>query len=192
MNGNYLTNAGIFLVDFVFGLYILAVLLRFLLQFVRADFYNPLAQAIVTITNPPLKPLRRVIPALRSLDTSSLVLMFGLQMISSFLIFLLLGISPNILGLIVTAVGELLEKTVYVFMFAIFIQVVASWLAPATHNPVLGIVNSLTAPIMRPARKLIPPMGGLDLSPMVAIVGLTLCLMLLVQPVKDIGRSLIM
>lgn len=192
MNGNYLSNAGIFLVDFVFGLYILAVVLRFLLQYVRADFYNPLAQAIVTITNPPLKPLRRIVPAIRSLDTSSLVLMLGLQMICSLLIYLLLGVSPNIVGLLVTAIGELLQKIVYVFMFAIFIQVVVSWIAPSTYNPVLGIVDSLTTPIMRPARKLIPPMGGLDLSPMVAIVGLTLCLMLLVQPVKDIGRSLIM
>ncbi len=191
MNGNYLSNAGIFLVDFVFGLYILAVVLRFLLQFVRADFYNPLAQAIVTITNPPLRPLRRIIPALGSMDTSSLVLMLVLQMICSLLIFLLMGVSPNIVGLAITALGELLEKIVYVFMFAIFIQVVISWIAPSTYNPVLGIIDSLTTPIMRPARKLIQPIGGLDLSPMVAIVGLTLCLMLVVQPVKDIGRSLI-
>ena len=192
MNGNYLSNAGIFLVDFVFGLYILAVILRFLLQFVRADFYNPLAQAIVTITNPPLRPLRRIIPALGSWDTSSLVLMLVLQMISSLLIFILLGVSPNIVGLVITALGELLEKIVYIFMFGIFIQVVISWVAPSTYNPVLSIIDSLTTPIMRPARKLVPPMGGLDLSPMVAIVGLTLCLMLIVQPVKDIGRSLIM
>ena len=192
MNGNYFSNAGIFLVDFVFGLYILAVVLRFLLQFVRADFYNPLAQAIVNITNPPLRPLRRIIPALGSLDTSSLVLMLVLQMISSLLIFLLGGISPNFVGLVITALGELFGKIVYIFMFAIFIQVVISWIAPSTYNPILGIIDSLTTPIMRPARKLIPPMGGLDLSPMVAIVGLTLALMLLVQPVKDIGRSLVM
>ena len=191
MNENYLSNAGVFLVDFVFGLYILAVVLRFLLQIVRADFYNPLAQAIVTITNPPLRPLRRVIPALGTLDTSSLVLMLVLQMVSTLLVCLLTGFAPNLVGLLITAIGELAEKAVYVFMFAIFIQVVASWFAPGTNNPVLSVIDSLTRPIMRPARRLIPPMGGLDLSPMIAIVGLTLCLMLLVQPIKDIGRALI-
>lgn len=190
MSGNYLSNAGVFLVDFIFGLYILAVVLRFLLQLVRADFYNPIAQAIVTITNPALRFLRRVIPAVGSLDTSSLVLMLALQIVSTLLISLILGFFPNIAGLLVTAVGELLSKVFYIFMFAIFIQVIVSWIAPGAYNPILSIVESLTAPIMRPARRLIPPLGGLDLSPMVAIVGLTLGLMLVVQPIKDIGRML--
>ena len=190
MNGNYLSNAGVFLVDFIFGLYILAVILRFLLQFVRADFYNPLAQAIVTITNPPLRPLRRVIPAVRSVDTASLILILILQMVASLLIFLMHGFSVNPLGLVVIAIGEILAKVVYVFIFAIFIQVIASWIAPGTYNPILALVDSLTAPLMRPARRLMPPMGGLDLSPMIAIVVLYLTLMLVVQPIKDLGRVL--
>ena len=190
MNGNYLSNAGIFLVDFIFGLYILAVILRFLLQYVRADFYNPLAQAIVTVTNPPLRPMRKYIPAIRSIDTSSLVLMLALQMIASLLVFLMQGFSVNPLALAVIACGELLAKIVYVFIFAIFIQVIASWIAPGTYNPVLALIDSLTGPLMRPMRRLIPPMGGLDLSPMVAILVLYLTLMLGVQPVKDLGRVL--
>ena len=190
MSGNYLSNAGIFLVDFIFGLYILAVILRFLLQYVRADFYNPLAQAIVSITNPPLRPMRKYIPPLRSIDTSSLVLMLVLQMLASLLIFLMQGFGVNPLGLMVIAVGELLAKIVYVFIFAIFIQVIASWIAPGTYNPVLALIDSLTTPLMRPVRRFIPPMGGLDLSPMVAIMLLYLSLMLLVQPIKDLGRVL--
>lgn len=190
MSGNYLSNAGIFLVDFIFGLYILAVVLRFLLQYVRADFYNPLAQAIVTITNPPLRPMRKYIPAVGGLDTSSLILMLVLQMIASLLIFLMQGFSVNPLGLFVIACGELLAKIVYVFLFGIFIQVIASWIAPGTYNPVLALIDSLTSPLMRPIRRLIPPMGGLDLSPMAAILMLYLTLMLVVQPVKDLGRVL--
>ena len=190
MSGNYLSNAGIFLVDFIFGLYILAVILRFLLQYVRADFYNPLAQAIVTITNPPLRPMRKYIPAVGGLDTSSLILMLVLQMIASLLIFLMQGFSVNPLGLLVIACGEILAKIVYVFLFAIFIQVIASWIAPGTYNPVLALLDSLTNPLMRPIRRLIPPMGGLDLSPMAAILVLYLTLMLVVQPIKDIGRVL--
>ena len=190
MTGNYLANAGVFIIDFVFGLYILAVILRFLLQLVRADFYNPLAQAIVTITNPPLRPLRRAIPAIGSIDTASIVLMVVLQVIASLLIFLIQGYSANAIGLLVIAIGELAGKVVYVFIFAIFIQVIASWVAPGSYNPVLALVDSLIAPIMRPLRRLIPPLGGLDLSPMVAILFLYLSLMLIVQPIKDIGRAL--
>ena len=190
MTGNYLANAGVFIIDFVFGLYILTVILRFLLQLVRADFYNPLAQAIVTITNPPLRPLRRAIPAIKSIDTASIILMVVLQVIASLLIFLIQGYSANLIGLLVIAIGELAGKVVYVFIFAIFIQVIASWVAPGSYNPVLALVDSLTAPIMRPLRRLIPPLGGLDLSPMVAILFLYLSLMLIVQPIKDIGRAL--
>lgn len=190
MSGNYFANAGVFLIDFVFGLYILAVVLRFLLQLVRADFYNPLAQAIVTITNPPLRPLRRAIPAIKSIDTASIILMIALQVISSLLIFLIQGFSVNPAGLLVIALGELCSKVVYVFIFGIFIQVIASWIAPGTYNPVLALVDSLTAPIMRPIRRVVPPLGGLDLSPMVAILFLYLSLMLIVQPIKDMGRIL--
>ena len=190
MSGNYFANAGVFLIDFVFGLYILAVVLRFLLQLVRADFYNPLAQAIVTITNPPLRPLRRAIPAIKSIDRASIILMIALQVISSLLIFLIQGFSVNPAGLLVIALGELCSKVVYVFIFGIFIQVIASWIAPGTYNPVLAVVDSLTAPIMRPIRRVVPPLGGLDLSPMVAILFLYLSLMLIVQPIKDMGRIL--
>ncbi|MEM7466958.1 MAG: YggT family protein [Pseudomonadota bacterium] len=190
MGGNYLSNAGVFLIEFIFGLYILAVMLRFLLQFIRADFYNPLAQAIVTVTNPPLRPLRRIIPAFRTIDTSSLVLMLALQIIATLLILLLRGLAPNPIGVLVMAIGELAGKAVYILLFSIFIQVIASWIAPGNYNPVLTLLDSITAPLMRPARRLIPPIGGLDLSPMAAVLVLYLALMLIVQPIKDMGLML--
>jgi YggT family protein len=192
MNGSsYLANAGIFLVDTVFGIYLIAVMLRFFLQWVRADFYNPLCKAIVTVTNPPLRILRRYVPPIRRIDTSSILLMVILQLTSSYLVILLLGLAPSASGLVVGTIAELLSKSIYLFLFAIFIQIVASWIAPGSYSPILDVIDSLTAPLMRPARNLLPPMGGIDLSPMLVIVGLTLALMLIVAPLRDFGHTLL-
>jgi YggT family protein len=190
MGGGYITNAGVFIVDIVLGLYTFAVLLRFVLQLVRADFYNPLCQAIVTITNPPLKPLRRYIPSFAGIDTSSVLLLLMLQMLNTLLVMLMLGLGFGVAGLVVSAVAELVSKTIYLFLFAIFIQVIVSWIAPGSYNPILALLDSLTNPLLRPARRLIPPVGGLDLSPMAAIIVLYLALMLIAAPLRDFGRML--
>ncbi len=190
MGGGYFVNAGVFLVETLFGLYIFAVMLRFILQVVRADFYNPLSQAIVTVTNPALRPLRRYIPAYRNLDTASIVLMVGLQLICTTLVALLVGIGLSPPGLLVMAVAGLLEKSVYLFIFAVIVRIVLSWVAPGTYNPVIGMIDSITDPLLRPARRILPPFGGaLDLSPMLVIIGLYLALMLVVAPLRDLGRA---
>lgn len=188
--GGYFTNAGVFLINALFGIYILAVLLRFLFQLVRADFYNPLCQAIVTVTNPPLRPMRRYIPAIRGIDTASVVLLIALQMLNTWLIASMLGGSPAPGGLFVVSVAELLSKTVWTFIIAVFIQVILSWVAPGSYNPVISVIYSLTEPVMRPARRLLPPLGGLDLSPFIVIIALNLVLMLMVAPIRDIGMQL--
>jgi YggT family protein len=189
--GAYFSNAGVFLINAAFGLYIFAVLLRFLFQLVRADFYNPLCQAIVTVTNPPLRAMRRYIPALGGLDTSSIVLLLALQMINTWLVAAILGASPSLPGLIVVALAELLSKTVWTFMGAIIIQVVLSWVAAGSYNPVIAIIYSLTDPLLRPARRMIPPLGGLDLSPMFVIIALNVVLLVGVAPIRDLGYRLL-
>ena len=191
MGGSYFSNAGVFLIDVIFGLYIFAVLLRFLLQLVRADFYNPLCQAIVTVTNPPLRPMRRVIPAVAGIDSASVILLLGLQMINTGLVALMVGADPAIVGLVVVAAAELLGKVIWTFIGAIIIQVILSWVAQGNYNPIITVIYALTDPLLGPARRLIPPLGGLDLSPMVVIIGLQLALMLAVQPLRDLGFSLL-
>ncbi len=190
-SGGYFSNAGVFLIDVVFGLYIFAVLLRFLFQLVRADFYNPLCQAIVTVTNPPLRQLRRYIPSLGGLDTASIVLLVVLQMLNTFLVALVLGLEPGVAGLLVIAIAELLGKTLWTFVGAIIVQVVLSWVAPGTYNPLTSVVHSLTEPLLGPARRAIPPLGPLDLSPLVVLVGLQLAQILLVAPLRDAGAALL-
>ncbi|MBI4694241.1 MAG: YggT family protein [Gammaproteobacteria bacterium] len=191
MSGGYLSNALVFLLNTVFGLYIGAVMLRLILQLVRADFYNPLCQAIVKVTNPLVRPLRRYIPAVGRIDSSSVLLLVVLQIINTCLLMLLVGHSIRPPGLLVLAIAELLSKGIYLYIFGIFIAVVASWIAPGTYNPVLGVVESVIAPLLRPVRRRLPTLGGLDLSPLVVLLGLQLVLILVVAPLKDLGVALI-
>jgi YggT family protein len=191
MGSGYFSNAGVFLIDSLFGLYICAVLLRLLFQVVRADFYNPLCQAIVTVTNPVLRPLRRYIPALASIDTASVLLILSLQLLNTFLVALVVGVSPNLAGLLVVAVAEVASKTVWIFMAAVIAQIVLSWVAPGGYNPVIGVIQALSEPMLRPARRLLPPLGGLDFSAMVVVIVLNLLLMLVVAPLRDVGYSLL-
>ena len=179
MNSGYLANPLEFLVTTLFSLYILAVMLRFLLGAVRADFYNPVSQFLVRITNPLLLPMRKVIPSLGRYDTSALLLMLLLQFISLGLVVLIRGISVSVVTLLIVAVGELLMLAINVFMFAIIIQVILSWVNPGSYNPVTALLYSITSPIMRPLQRLIPPISGIDLSPLVAIIGLQVLRMLL-------------
>jgi len=170
---DYFTNAGLFLLDVIFGLYIYAVLLRFLLQQVRADFYNPIAHFLVVITNPPLKPLRRVIPGLYGLDLASIVLLLLLEFVFQSLLINLFG-QPWSVGLIlVKSVFHLVLSTLNVYLFGILVLVILSWINPYP-NAVSQLLGRLTDPVLRPARRWIPPFSGIDLSPMAVMVVIVL------------------
>ena len=172
-------TALVFLVQTLFGFYILAVMLRFLLQCVRADFYNPLVQFLVRITNPPLLPLRRIIPGYRGLDLASVVLAFALQLVEVLLVTLLLGQAPGIGGLLLLTVMELLKLLINIYLWGIIIQVVLSWINPDPRHPAARVLVQLTAPLLRPARRMLPPISGVDLSPMLVVVALIFISLLL-------------
>lgn len=186
--GSPLTDAGVFLIGTLFQLYILAVLLRFLFQATRADFYNPFSQALVVITNPTLVPLRRLIPGLYGTDFAAIVLMMILACLKNYLLTLITGRSRGLGSLLICSMAELVELTIYVFIVTIFIRVILSWLAPyGRHNPVGGLLISLSEPLLRPARRLIPPISGLDLSPIAVFIVLYLMLILFVRQLKIYG-----
>lgn len=178
MSSSYLTNPLEFLISTLFSLYILAVMLRFILGAVRADFYNPVSQFLVRITNPLLVPMRRIIPSFRQYDTSALLLMLLLQLISLLIVVLLRGASVSFITLLLAAIGELVVLAFNVFIFAIVIQVIISWINPGTYNPVNALLYSITRPVMGPIQRLIPPVSGMDLSPLVALIGLQVMKML--------------
>jgi YggT family protein len=188
--GGYFGNAAVFLIQTVFGLYILAVLLRFLLQWVHADFYNPVSQFLVKMTTPLLRPLRRVIPGFGGIDVASVVLMLVLQIIELALVALLLNQPMSVSGLLVLAVAALLGLLFKVFLFSILIQVILSWVRPGDHSPVSLLLYQLNEPLLAPARRIIPAFSGLDLSPILVLVLLQLSLMIIVAPLQDFGGML--
>lgn len=177
----YLLNPFEFLIRTLFGFYILLVMLRFLLQWVRADFYNPVSQFLVKLTNPPLKLLRRFIPGWGGVDVASIVLMLLLQMLLLALVKLLYGQGFDPVWLVLRSFVELLNLLFNVFIFSILIQAVLSWVNPGTYNPISATLYTLNAPLLNPIRRLIPPVSGFDLSPLVATVGLIFLRMLVIQ-----------
>ncbi|MEB4592493.1 YggT family protein [Candidatus Thiothrix sp. Deng01] len=174
-----LQNVGVFLVETLFSLYIGAVLIRFLLAWSRANFYNPLSQFLVKITNPLLAPLRRLIPAIGKLDTAAIVLALSLMIIKVFLLLGLQGSGANPPVVLIYSVVELLKMVINIYIFALIIQAVLSWVGNSYGNPMADILNSLTDPILRPIRNIVPTIGMIDLSPMVAILLLYVALILL-------------
>ena len=133
--GNYLINAGVYLINILFSLYILAVMLRFLLQTIRADFYNPICQFLVSVTNPALKPLRRWIPGYLGVDWPSILLMILLQLLEVCLIALLVsGQIPATISLPVVIASKLLKLLIYTYIVIIVIQAIISWIQPGTHT----------------------------------------------------------
>ena len=165
-----LNDAANFIIKTLGSLYLLIVLLRFILQLVRANFYNPLCQFIVKATQPLLKPLRRVIPSMFGLDMSSLVLALILQMLLIAVILLLKGSMVNWLFLLPWALIALFSLFLNIIFYAMIISVILSWVAPGSHNPGAELVAQITEPVLAPFRRIIPNLGGLDISPIFAFI----------------------
>ena len=190
MDSTYLTNPLVFLVEVIFGLYLLIVLLRFLLQLVKADFYNPISQFIVKATSPALKPLRKVIPGFGGIDVASLVLAWIVATLKIFVIQLITAKSGLFLLALLLAIPAIVDLFFNIFLFSILIMVILSWVSPGGYNPAIGLLYSLTDPVMKPFRKIIPPMGGLDLSPMIVMVVIVLLQMLLIPPLQHMAVAM--
>jgi len=189
LDSSYLTNPAVFLVQVVFGLYVLVVVLRFLLQLLRADFYNPVSQLVVKLTTPVVRPLRRVIPGVWGLDLSSLLVAWVLTAIELSLMAALLDVDFHPLAPIAWAIAELVALVLNIFLFAIVVQAILSWVSTGRHSPAGAVLDSLTAPVLRPLRRVIPAVSTLDLTPMVAAVGLVLLKMLVLPPLDALTRN---
>lgn len=159
-----------FIVKTLAQLYLLLLLLRFWLPWLRADFRNPIAQGILRFTSPIIVPLRRFLPSVNRLDTATILVAFVIQFLTLLLLVAIYGWSVGPLPVAITAVIELVILSLNLFFFAILIRVILSWVAPNNYNPVTALLNSLSEPILRPFRRLIPPIGGFDISPIFAII----------------------
>jgi len=168
-----------FLISTVFSLYIAVVVIRLLLGLARADFYNPISQQLVKLTNPPLVILRRFIPSIGKVDTSAIVLAYGLMFVKVSLLYLVARGAVMFPESILIAFGEFLRIIVMVYIIALIVQAIISWVGSAHGNPVAPLVHSLVNPIVRPIQKIVPTIGMIDLSPMVAILGLQVILIVI-------------
>jgi YggT family protein len=186
-----LSQAALLLINTIGSLVLLVIIMRFLLQLVRADFYNPLSQMIVKFTNPLLLPLRRIIPGFGGLDVASLVLAIIAQYLLITLLLVVMTGSFNLpwiamIGWSVVGLASIIFGAYGLYFWALVITVVASWVAPNSYNPILILANQILEPVMRPIKKIMPDMGGLDLSPLIFFLALNLFSMLLLKPAAAI------
>ncbi|HZW58808.1 MAG TPA: YggT family protein [Woeseiaceae bacterium] len=156
-------------------LFLLVVLLRFWLPWLRADFRNPVSQAVLRLTAPLIVPLRRFLPALGRLDTATVLVLFVLQYLVVIVLLALVGRMADPLFIAIVTVLELAILSLNLFLFAILIMVILSWIAPHTYNPASAFVAGIAEPVLRPFRRLVPPLGGFDISPIFAIILLKAC-----------------
>jgi len=166
-------DALIFIVDSLLTLAVYAFLLRLLLQLSRADFRNPIAQAVLRLTSWLVLPLRRLLPPLGRLDTASLVAVLLAQVAATAVVFVMLtGVAMPLGPLLFSAARDLVVATIQLYTVAIVVYALLSFIAPGTYSPAVGLLSSLCNPLLEPVRRVLPPLGGLDFSPLVLILAL--------------------
>jgi YggT family protein len=165
-----MTQAIYFIVKTLVQLYLLLLLLRFWLPVLRADFRNPIAQGILRITSPLVIPVRRFISPIGRLDTSTILVAFALEFLLVLVLLALRGLNVGTLPIAITAVLELAIQSLNLFFFVILIKVVLSWVAPQNYNPIIALLNTMAEPVLSPFRRIVPVIGGFDISPIIAIV----------------------
>ena len=169
-----IAGAGIFVISTLIGLFVLLLMLRFLLRLAKADYYNPISQGIVTVTNPVVKPVSLAIPSIGRFDLPTLLVAVIVQFVGLMVTMAMYGYVFFSLLYLGWAIVGIVSLVLNIYFFALIIVVIASWIAPNSGHPVLTLAMQITEPLCRPARNLIPPMGGLDLSVMFVIMGLIL------------------
>lgn len=181
---NALQEIAVFLISTLFQLYIVVVMLRILLGWAKADFYNPISQFIVNLTNPVLLPIRRFIPSLGKIDTAAVVLALSLMVVKLLLLALLgdkayPGFGLLIVFIFFVAILDLIKLTIWIFIFSLIVEAVISWLGNSYNNPVASITFSLNQPLLKPLRRFNLSVGMVDLTPLAAILLLQVLLILI-------------
>jgi YggT family protein len=183
-----LTEIISYLLQTFLSLYLFVMLLRFLMQLARADFYNPISQFIIKVTNPLVLPLRKIIPGYAGVDLSSLLLALLIQMLLVFVLVLLSGggiVNPLIL--LLAGIIGLVALILNFYFFAIIAMIIFSFVAPGSTHPAIYLIYQITEPVLAPFRKLIPSMGGFDFSPILVFILIRVLEILLVHSANALG-----
>ena len=175
---NSLDNVAIFLVKTVFDLYLFVLMVRLILAYAQANYFNPLVSFIIKMTQPLVAPLRRVVPNYRRIEFSTLILIIVFELIKISLLFLLTQGMPSLFMLLAVSLLETIKLLLQTFFYAILLQALMSWFQPG-ETPATQVLRLLTAPVLNPLRRVLPVVHGFDLAPIPALILLQLCIILL-------------
>lgn len=184
---NPMQNAELFLINVCFDLFLILLSVRVILCWVRADYFNPISQFVVKFTQPVINPLRRILPTYANIEFSSIVLIIVLDSFKFFLLgSIAIGLPRNLIGIILLSLADTIKLFLNTFFFAILLQAILSWIQQG-YSPVAQLLYQITSPIMRPIQRIVPPVGGFDISPIPALILLQLIIILLVNPLMTLG-----
>ncbi|MDF3920261.1 YggT family protein [Salinicola sp. LHM] len=173
--GSNLGSAGLMLVNTLVNIYLFVLMLRFLLQFSQADYYNPMSQGIVKATQPVVAPVQRILRPVGRIDIATLFVGFLLKVIVIIAVFQIAGFGmPPLQGLLLAGIAGVLNAILKIYFFALIIMIILSWVAPRANHPGALLVMQIVEPIMAPVRRVIPPLGMIDLSPIVVFIAINL------------------
>lgn len=185
-----LNRALVFFIQTVFDFFIYVFVLRLLFQVARCDYYNPVIQIIVKITDPIVKPLRRIVPSLGAIDTSTLLIALILSCAENIVFVWLAGMPFNVLGIFIWSLGSVLGAIINVYFFSIIVQALMSWFV-SQPTPIFSLLQTLNEPVLGRIRRALPGVNGLDISPLVALIGLQLINIILIGPLTQAGMSML-
>ncbi len=187
----YIQNALSFTIETILGFYLIVSILRFLFQLLRADPRNPLCQLVIRATHLPLQILGRFLPGLFGIDLAAIALILLTAFVKTMLLLSVSGFPTHPAGALVLALGESINILTWILIITILASAILSWVAPMSQHPAAWLVSSMSEPILRPFRQLIPAISGIDLTPILALLVLNLIQSLVVHPLTDLGRSLL-
>ncbi|WHZ19284.1 MAG: YggT family protein [Rhodanobacteraceae bacterium] len=188
---SYLANALSLLIEFAFGCAVTLFVFRLLAEAVRADFYNPICQFLYRATNPVLTPIRRVIPTWRRINLAALLIAWLLEVIKNFLLrFTVPEFWASNLGTLVLGVADLLNFFMFAYLVMIFVWALLSYVNVDARNPLVPLLGKIVDPVLKPFRKVLPLIGGFDLSPVLAILVILLVQTVVVAWLVDLGHTI--
>lgn len=187
----YVQNALSFTIETILGFYLIITVLRFLFQLFRVDFRNPISRLVIKATNPPLKILHRFIPGLFGIDLATIVLIVLTGFVKTMLLLMVSGYSTNPGAAFILSLAESISTLTWALIIIILASAILSWVAPMSGHPAARLVYSMSTPVLKPFRKLIPSIQGIDLTPVLALLMLNLVLRLVVDPLTDLGRTML-
>lgn len=185
-------DAGLFLISTLFDLYLMILVVRLILCWIRADYFNPITQFVVKLTNPIVIPLRKILPTRGNIEWATVVIILLVELIKFLLIITIsVGMAKNPFGLLILCLADFLKLIINTFFYAILIQAILSWVQPG-YSPISQLLSKISSPIMRPIQRIVPPVGGFDISPIPALILLQLLIIILVTPFYNLGMVMVL